>query len=68
MLLSFGGSDPQGLTLLAARALMPLPAEVELLAVTGPAFAFHRELDETLQLARRAGCASSARPAGTSRS
>jgi spore coat polysaccharide biosynthesis predicted glycosyltransferase SpsG/CMP-N-acetylneuraminic acid synthetase len=51
VLLSFGGSDPQGLTLLAARALMPLPAEVELLAVTGPAFAFHRELEEALSSA-----------------
>jgi spore coat polysaccharide biosynthesis predicted glycosyltransferase SpsG/CMP-N-acetylneuraminic acid synthetase len=51
VLLSFGGSDPQGLTLLAARALLTLPADVELLAVTGPAFAFHRELDETLRAA-----------------
>jgi CMP-N-acetylneuraminic acid synthetase/UDP-N-acetylglucosamine:LPS N-acetylglucosamine transferase len=51
VLLSFGGSDPQGLTLLAVRALTALPAEVELLAVTGPAFAFHRELDEVLQAA-----------------
>jgi spore coat polysaccharide biosynthesis predicted glycosyltransferase SpsG/CMP-N-acetylneuraminic acid synthetase len=51
VLLSFGGSDPQGLTLLAARALLPLPADVELLAVTGPAFAFHRELEETLRAA-----------------
>lgn len=51
VLLSFGGSDPQGLTLLAARALMALPHAVELLAVTGPAFAFHRELEETLQQA-----------------
>lgn len=48
VLLSFGGSDPQGLTLLAARALAALPPRVELLAVTGPAFAFHRELEEAL--------------------
>jgi spore coat polysaccharide biosynthesis predicted glycosyltransferase SpsG/CMP-N-acetylneuraminic acid synthetase len=51
VLLSFGGSDPQGLTLLAARALLSLPADVELLAVTGPAFAFHRELEATLRAA-----------------
>ncbi|HET7747136.1 MAG TPA: hypothetical protein VFM29_07530 [Vicinamibacteria bacterium] len=49
VLLSFGGSDPQGLTLKAARALARLPREVDLLAVTGPAFSYRRELD---QLAR----------------
>ncbi len=39
VLLSFGGSDPQGLTLKAARALQALPPEIEILAVAGPAFA-----------------------------
>jgi spore coat polysaccharide biosynthesis predicted glycosyltransferase SpsG/CMP-N-acetylneuraminic acid synthetase len=46
VLLSFGGSDPQGLTLTAARALSVLPAAIEIVAVAGPAFAFHRELEE----------------------
>jgi spore coat polysaccharide biosynthesis predicted glycosyltransferase SpsG/CMP-N-acetylneuraminic acid synthetase len=45
VLLSFGGSDPQRLTLLAARALAGLPAEVELLAVAGPAFSWRREFE-----------------------
>jgi spore coat polysaccharide biosynthesis predicted glycosyltransferase SpsG len=42
LLLTFGGSDPQGLTLLAARALAGLPASLEMVAVAGPAFS-HRE-------------------------
>lgn len=46
LLLSFGGSDPQGLTLLAARALAGLPASVEIVAVTGPAFSFKDALGE----------------------
>jgi spore coat polysaccharide biosynthesis predicted glycosyltransferase SpsG len=45
VLLSFGGSDPQGLTLKAARALAGLPPEVELLAVAGPAFSYRREFE-----------------------
>jgi spore coat polysaccharide biosynthesis protein SpsF len=45
VLLSFGGSDPQGLTLKAARALQGLPAEVKVLAVAGPAFAYRREFE-----------------------
>jgi spore coat polysaccharide biosynthesis protein SpsF len=45
VLLSFGGSDPQGLTLKAARALEGLPAEVKLLAVAGPAFSYRREFE-----------------------
>jgi spore coat polysaccharide biosynthesis predicted glycosyltransferase SpsG/CMP-N-acetylneuraminic acid synthetase len=44
VLLSFGGSDPQGLTLKAARALSGLPERIEVLAVTGPAFAHGGEL------------------------
>jgi spore coat polysaccharide biosynthesis predicted glycosyltransferase SpsG len=48
LLLSFGGSDPQGLTLLAARALAALPARVRLVAVTGPAFS---HLDKLQRLA-----------------
>jgi len=46
VLLSFGGSDPQGLTLLATRALQALPPEVELLAVAGPAFAYRAAFEE----------------------
>lgn len=54
VLLSFGGSDPQGLTLMAVRALEGLDPRIELLAVTGPAFSYRSEL-EALQasLARK---------------
>ncbi len=45
VLLTFGGSDPQGLTLKAARALQGLPAEVEALAVAGPAFSYRVEYE-----------------------
>lgn len=38
VLLTFGGSDPQELTLKAARALAALEPPVELVAVAGPAF------------------------------
>ena len=43
VLLTFGGSDPQGLTLKAARALQGLPQRVELMAVAGPAFSYRRD-------------------------
>ena len=45
VLLSFGGSDPQGLTLKAARALQDLGPAVEVVAVAGPAFSFRREFE-----------------------
>lgn len=45
VLLTFGGADPQGLTVKAARALDGLPAEVELVAVAGPAFPWKREFE-----------------------
>jgi CMP-N-acetylneuraminic acid synthetase/spore coat polysaccharide biosynthesis predicted glycosyltransferase SpsG len=45
VLLSFGGSDPQGLTLKAARALQDLDPAVEVVAVAGPAFSFRREFE-----------------------
>ena len=44
LLLSFGGSDPQGLTLEAARALAHLPGTLRIVVVAGPAFAWRREL------------------------
>jgi spore coat polysaccharide biosynthesis predicted glycosyltransferase SpsG/CTP:molybdopterin cytidylyltransferase MocA len=44
VLLSFGGSDPQGLTLKAARALQALES-VDVVAVAGPAFSFRREFE-----------------------
>lgn len=44
LLLTFGGSDPQGLTVRAVQALAGLPREVELVAVTGPAFSHAGEL------------------------
>jgi spore coat polysaccharide biosynthesis predicted glycosyltransferase SpsG/CMP-N-acetylneuraminic acid synthetase len=43
VLLTFGGSDPQGLTLKAARALQALPQGVKLMAVAGPAFSYRRD-------------------------
>jgi CMP-N-acetylneuraminic acid synthetase/spore coat polysaccharide biosynthesis predicted glycosyltransferase SpsG len=46
VLLTFGGSDPQGLTLKAARALQKLPDPVEVVAVAGPAFSYRREFEE----------------------
>jgi spore coat polysaccharide biosynthesis predicted glycosyltransferase SpsG len=45
VLLTFGGSDPQGLTMKAARALAGLGPEIDLVAVAGPAFSCVRELD-----------------------
>ncbi|HET7292537.1 MAG TPA: hypothetical protein VFM88_08940 [Vicinamibacteria bacterium] len=45
VLLTFGGSDPQGLTLKAARALETLPGGIELVAVAGPAFSYQREFE-----------------------
>jgi spore coat polysaccharide biosynthesis predicted glycosyltransferase SpsG/CMP-N-acetylneuraminic acid synthetase len=45
VVLSFGGSDPQGLTLKAARALQALEATVEIVAVAGPAFSYRREFE-----------------------
>ena len=45
VLLSFGGSDPQGLTLKAARALQGLGPGVEVVAVAGPAFSFRKEFE-----------------------
>ena len=45
VLLTFGGSDPQGLTLKAARALEKLGPEIDLVAVAGPAFSSLSELE-----------------------
>ena len=45
VLLTFGGSDPQGLTLRAARALQGLPQDVKILAVAGPAFSYRRDFE-----------------------
>ena len=54
VLLSFGGSDPQGLTLKAARALQDLAAPVKVLAVAGPAFSYRKEFEALERtLARR---------------
>jgi spore coat polysaccharide biosynthesis predicted glycosyltransferase SpsG/CMP-N-acetylneuraminic acid synthetase len=54
VLLTFGGSDPQALTLHAARALRGLPAGIELLAVAGPAFCYRNEFEAlSAELLRR---------------
>ena len=54
VLLSFGGSDPQGLTLKAARALQGLPPAVEIVAVAGPAFSYRREFEALMnELSRK---------------
>jgi spore coat polysaccharide biosynthesis predicted glycosyltransferase SpsG/CMP-N-acetylneuraminic acid synthetase len=55
IVLSFGGSDPQGLTLKTLSALGPLREklpELEITAVLGPAFGHGKELEE---LRRRLG-------------
>jgi spore coat polysaccharide biosynthesis predicted glycosyltransferase SpsG/CMP-N-acetylneuraminic acid synthetase len=49
VLLSFGGSDPQGLTLKAARALQALDASIEVVAVAGPAFSYRREFEALMK-------------------
>ncbi len=43
VLLTFGGSDPQGYTVKAVRALEGVPESIEILAVAGPAFSHHRD-------------------------
>lgn len=48
ILLTFGGADPQGLTLKVAKALAPLTRDVEVLSVAGPAFP-HTHVFEALQ-------------------
>jgi spore coat polysaccharide biosynthesis predicted glycosyltransferase SpsG/CMP-N-acetylneuraminic acid synthetase len=45
VLLTFGGSDPQGLTLKAARALADLGPALEIVAVAGPAFSYRKEFE-----------------------
>jgi spore coat polysaccharide biosynthesis predicted glycosyltransferase SpsG/CMP-N-acetylneuraminic acid synthetase len=46
VLLTFGGSDPQELTVKAARALGGLEPTVEVVAVAGPAFSCRQPFDE----------------------
>jgi len=53
VLLSFGGSDPQGLTLKGARALQSLPPSIEVLAVAGPAFSSRKEFEALEERLRR---------------
>ena len=48
VLLTFGGADPQALTLKVARALAPLTKDIEVLSVAGPAFP-HTHVFEALQ-------------------
>ena len=48
ILLTFGGADPQGLTLKVAKALAPLTKDIEVLSVAGPAFP-HTHVFEALQ-------------------
>jgi len=45
VLLTFGGSDPQGLTLKTVHALQTLPAAVNIVAVAGPAFPYRKEFE-----------------------
>ena len=52
IVLSFGGSDPQKLTLKALSALAPIAGairDLEVTAVLGPAFSHRAELDELLR-------------------
>ena len=48
ILLTFGGADPQALTLKVARALAPLTRDIEVISVAGPAFP-HTRVFEALQ-------------------
>lgn len=48
ILLTFGGADPQALTLKVARALAPLTRDLEVISVAGPAFP-HTQVFEALQ-------------------
>jgi len=48
VLLTFGGADPQALTLKVAKALSPLTRDIEVLSVAGPAFP-HTLVFEALQ-------------------
>jgi spore coat polysaccharide biosynthesis predicted glycosyltransferase SpsG len=48
ILLTFGGADPQALTLKVARALAPLTRDIEVISVAGPAFP-HTRMFEALQ-------------------
>ncbi len=48
VLLTFGGADPQALTLKVAKALSPLSSEIEIVSIAGPAFP-HRLMFQALQ-------------------
>ncbi|MBK5256014.1 MAG: NTP transferase domain-containing protein [Vicinamibacteria bacterium] len=48
VLLTFGGADPQALTLKVAKALAPLTRDIEVISVAGPAFP-HTHMFEALQ-------------------
>jgi len=57
IVVSFGGSDPQGLTLKVLRALDGLDelhAELSVKAVLGPAFSYQQELERLIPELRRA--------------
>ena len=61
VLLTFGGSDPQGLTLKALHALRTLEAAIEIVVVLGPAFSHKRELESLLsRLGRKVSLTSDA--------
>lgn len=48
LVLTFGGSDPQNLTLRVLRALAPLASGLEVTAILGPAFSYKKELETSL--------------------
>jgi spore coat polysaccharide biosynthesis predicted glycosyltransferase SpsG/CMP-N-acetylneuraminic acid synthetase len=61
LLLTFGGSDPQGLTLKALHALRGLEPGIEIVVVLGPAFSHKRDLEALLsRLGRRVSVTSDA--------
>lgn len=53
LLVTFGGSDPQGLTLKAMTALEPLPPQIAVTVVLGPAFAYKEHLAKLMAHASR---------------
>ncbi len=53
ILITLGGSDPTGLTLITAQALERLDLKVNITIVVGIAYAYHRDLEDFLEQATK---------------
>jgi|TARA_Y100000031_G_scaffold89665_1_gene98658 spore coat polysaccharide biosynthesis predicted glycosyltransferase SpsG/CMP-N-acetylneuraminic acid synthetase len=53
ILITFGGSDPTGLTLITAQALERLDLKVNITIVVGIAYAYHKDLEDFLKQATK---------------